>query len=47
MNGRRNAKHYKNNTVTLITLKYSATVIVHICIYADINNINLVITIKL
>ena len=28
MNGRRNGKHYKNNTVTLTTLKYSATVIV-------------------
>ena len=30
MNGRKNAKQYKNNAVTLTILKYSATVIEHI-----------------
>jgi len=44
MNGRKNAKQYKNNAVTLTILKYSATVIEH---NEDINNINLFITIKL
>ena len=29
MNGRKNAKQYKNNAVTLTILKYSATVIEH------------------
>jgi len=30
INGRKNAKQYKNNAVTLTILKYSATVIEHI-----------------
>jgi len=33
MNGRKNAKQYKNNAVTLTILKYSATVIEHIWRY--------------